>query len=87
MYRTFEHLKIIINIVFQEVVNFVRLRLSQGMEPEDICEDLMTRCLAPDCQMGGLGCDNMTVVLVCFTHYGSWRQVIKNKFNKLYSHT
>lgn len=26
----------------------------------------MTRCLAPDCQMGGLGCDNMTVVLVCF---------------------
>ena len=28
----------------------------------------MTRCLAPDCQMGGLGCDNMTVVLVCFLH-------------------
>lgn len=26
----------------------------------------MTRCLAPDCQMGGLGCDNMTVVLVCY---------------------
>lgn len=28
----------------------------------------MTRCLAPDCQMGGLGCDNMTVVLVGFLH-------------------
>lgn len=28
----------------------------------------MTRCLAPDCQMGGLGCDNMTVVLICFLH-------------------
>jgi len=28
----------------------------------------MTRCLAPDCQMGGLGCDNMTVILVCFLH-------------------
>lgn len=28
----------------------------------------MTRCLAPDCQMGGLGCDNMTVVLVCFVN-------------------
>lgn len=25
----------------------------------------MTRCLAPDCQMGGLGCDNMTVILIC----------------------
>ncbi|XP_023210627.1 probable protein phosphatase 2C T23F11.1 [Centruroides sculpturatus] len=30
-----------------------------------ICEELMNLCLAPDCQMGGLGCDNMTVVLVC----------------------
>ncbi|KAG7174776.1 protein phosphatase 2C T23F11.1-like [Homarus americanus] len=59
----------------QEVVNFIRLRLSQGMEPEDVCEDLMTRCLAPDCQMGGLGCDNMTVVLICFVHSGSWREV------------
>ena len=28
----------------------------------------MIRCLAPDCQVGGLGCDNMTVVLVCFLH-------------------
>lgn len=33
-----------------------------------ICEELMMRCLAPDCQNSGLGCDNMTVVLVCFTN-------------------
>lgn len=26
----------------------------------------MMNCLAPDCQLGGLGCDNMTVVIVCF---------------------
>lgn len=52
----------------EEVIEFVRLRIGSGMDPEDICEDLMTRCLAPDCQMGGLGCDNMTVVLVCFLH-------------------
>ena len=32
----------------------------------------MTRCLAPDCQMGGLGCDNMTVVLVCFLNGSSY---------------
>jgi protein phosphatase PTC2/3 len=50
----------------QEVVNFVRARLATGMEPEMICEDLMMRCLAPDCQNSGLGCDNMTVVIVCF---------------------
>ncbi len=28
----------------------------------------MTRCLAPNCQMGGLGCDNMTVVLCLLLH-------------------
>lgn len=35
----------------------------------------MTRCLAPDCQMGGLGCDNMTVVLVCFLHGGTYEEL------------
>lgn len=50
----------------EEVLEFVRARIAQQISPEIICEQLMTRCLAPDCQMGGLGCDNMTVVLVCF---------------------
>jgi len=52
----------------QEVVDFCLSRLGQGLEPEDVCEELMTRCLSPDCQMGGLGCDNMTCVLVFFLH-------------------
>lgn len=50
----------------EEVIEFVRVRLADKMEPEVVCEELMTRCLAPDASMGGLGCDNMTVVLVCF---------------------
>lgn len=50
----------------EEVLEFVRSRIAQQIPPEIICEQLMTRCLAPDCQMGGLGCDNMTVVIVCF---------------------
>ncbi|CAK9825133.1 Probable protein phosphatase 2C T23F11.1 [Anthophora retusa] len=60
-----------------EVVNFVRTRLVQSkfgtgqeqdvMDPEEICEKLMKHCLAPDALMG-TGCDNMTVVLVCFLH-------------------
>jgi len=49
----------------EEVLEFVRSRIAQQIQPEIICEQLMTRCLAPDCQMGGLGCDNMTVVLAC----------------------
>lgn len=46
------------------------------MHPEEICEELMTRCLAPDVQMGGLGGDNMTVVLVCFLHGKSYEDLV-----------
>lgn len=53
----------------------MRFRVSNGMEPEDICEDLMTRCLAPNGQMGGLGCDNMTVVIVCFLGERTWKEL------------
>lgn len=56
----------------QEVVDYVRDRLAIKMEPEQVCEELLTRCLAPDSSMGGLGCDNMTVVLVCMLHDSSW---------------
>jgi len=52
----------------EEVLKFVRTRIAQQMPPEIICEELMTRCLAPNCQMGGLGCDNMTVVLCLLLH-------------------
>ena len=55
----------------------MRTRIGQGMEPEDICEELMTRCLAPDCQMGGLGCDNMTVVLICLTPGGTYTELTR----------
>jgi protein phosphatase 2C family protein 2/3 len=59
----------------EEAVEFVRRRLSMRQEPETICEELMTTCLAPDCQMGGLGCDNMTVILVCFLHGKSYEEL------------
>lgn len=59
----------------EEVVDFVRARIAQRMDPDIICEELMTRCLAPDCQMGGLGCDNMTVLLVCCLHDGDYSQL------------
>ncbi|GAB1599988.1 probable protein phosphatase 2C T23F11.1, partial [Argonauta hians] len=61
----------------EDVVKFVRARIAQGMMPELICEELMTACLAPDCNMGGLGCDNMTVVIVCFLHGGTYEELAK----------
>ncbi|XP_070154289.1 probable protein phosphatase 2C T23F11.1 [Polyergus mexicanus] len=63
----------------EEVVRFVRTRLAQTklgdteshrnvtIRPEEICEELLNCCLAPDALMG-TGCDNMTVILVCFLH-------------------
>lgn len=60
----------------EEVVDFVRKRIGIGLFPEEICEDLMTHCLAPDCQMGGLGGDNMTVVLVCFLHNKTYDDLV-----------
>jgi protein phosphatase 2C family protein 2/3 len=60
----------------QEVVDFVIRRLGGGAEPEDICEELMTRCLAADCSMGGLGCDNMTVILIATLHDKPYQRLI-----------
>ncbi|XP_011065305.1 PREDICTED: probable protein phosphatase 2C T23F11.1 [Acromyrmex echinatior] len=62
----------------EEVVQFVRTRLAHPklgdgeasnctIHPEEICEELLNCCLAPDALMG-TGCDNMTVILVCFLH-------------------
>uniref|UniRef100_U5EXW4 protein-serine/threonine phosphatase n=1 Tax=Corethrella appendiculata TaxID=1370023 RepID=U5EXW4_9DIPT len=61
----------------QEVIDFVRLQISQGLYIEEICENLMTRCLSPDCQMGGLGGDNMTVIIVCFLHGRPYEDLVE----------
>lgn len=42
--------------------------IGEGKYPEDICEELLSFCLAPICQMGGLGGDNMSIIIVCFLH-------------------
>lgn len=110
----------------EDVCIFVREQIAQGLYPEEICENLMTKCLAPDCQvrdcfllcphstvagtkptrhrigktrvmqycsrsiahslitnsnyvlqMGGLGGDNMTVILVCFLHNKPYEELIE----------
>eukprot|EP00112_Aurelia_sp_Birch-Aquarium-sp1_P006300 Seg1698.2 transcript_id=Seg1698.2/GoldUCD/mRNA.D3Y31 product="putative protein phosphatase 2C T23F11.1" protein_id=Seg1698.2/GoldUCD/D3Y31 len=61
----------------EEVVDFVRCRIAKKNSPEQICEELLSHCLAPDCQMGGLGCDNMTVILVCLLNGGSYEDLAK----------
>jgi len=47
----------------QQVVDFVRCRLQRGVKPPAIVEQLLHACLA-ESPVQGVGCDNMTVVLV-----------------------
>ncbi|BGP27668.1 Protein phosphatase 2C 2 [Rhodotorula toruloides] len=48
----------------QQVIDYVRLAVSQEKPLQTICEDLIDRCLAPDSDWGGVGCDNMTMMVV-----------------------
>lgn len=50
----------------QEVVDFIRHKLCQHKSLGPICEELMDYCLAEKGNMAGIGCDNMTVVIVAF---------------------
>ncbi|XP_075245417.1 putative protein phosphatase 2C T23F11.1 [Convolutriloba macropyga] len=60
-----------------EVVEFCRHRIANQMEPTKVCEELISRCLATECNQGGVGCDNMTVILVCFTHGDTYSHLAK----------
>lgn len=53
----------------QQVVDFVRYKVSEGKELSEIGEMMCDHCLAPDTSSGaGIGCDNMTVLIVAITH-------------------
>ncbi|KAK9238214.1 phosphatase 2C-like domain-containing protein [Lipomyces kononenkoae] len=48
----------------QAVVEFVRRGIAEKQDLKLICENLMDNCLAPSSDLAGVGCDNMTVVIV-----------------------
>ncbi|CAO0790994.1 unnamed protein product [Mucor circinelloides] len=50
----------------QQVVDFVRCKLCEHKSLGPICEELMDYCLAEKGNMSGIGCDNMTVIIVAF---------------------
>jgi protein phosphatase 1G len=50
----------------QQAVDFCRQRLAGGAAPAAVCEALCDACCARDTRGSGLGCDNMSVVLVVF---------------------
>lgn len=48
----------------QQVIDYVRRAIANRKELTEICEELMDKCCAPDSDWGGVGCDNMTVMIV-----------------------
>jgi protein phosphatase 1G len=49
----------------QEAVRFVRERLADGAAPTDVACQLLDACLASDPKEArGVGCDNMTAIVV-----------------------
>lgn len=54
----------------QEVVDFVRRQLAGGASEREACEALLDDCLSPDCGGSGVGCDNMSAVIVTFGPQG-----------------
>ena len=48
----------------QAAVQFVRGRLGAGVQPQEVAASLCDACMAPDTHGVGLGCDNMSVVIV-----------------------
>jgi serine/threonine protein phosphatase PrpC len=48
----------------QQTVDFVRRRLAADTQLSEICEHLADECTAPDASGTGIGCDNMSVVIV-----------------------
>ncbi|XP_039292202.1 probable protein phosphatase CG10417 [Nilaparvata lugens] len=50
----------------QEVVDFVKPKLHEGVPVSKICEQMFDHCLAPNTLGDGTGCDNMTCIIVKF---------------------
>ncbi|GAA5906085.1 PP2C family serine/threonine-protein phosphatase [Sporobolomyces salmoneus] len=69
----------------QQVIDFVRLSISKNQTLEQICETMMDRCLAPDSDWGGVGCDNMTMMVVAILGdrtLEEWYEWVKERVEK-----
>lgn len=67
----------------QAVVEFVRRGIVAGQELHQICENMMDNCLASSSDGGGIGCDNMTIMIVGLLQKGQtkeqWYEMIKDR--------
>lgn len=50
----------------QAVIEFVRRGIAAKQDLDKICENMMDNCLASNSETGGVGCDNMTMIIIAF---------------------
>ncbi|KAF8582140.1 PP2C-domain-containing protein [Ramaria rubella] len=74
----------------QQVVDVVRRLIHNGVELPEICNELMDICLAPDSNSGGgIGCDNMTVLVVALLNGRTkeeWYAWVKDRVAQQYGY-
>lgn len=69
----------------QQVVDFTRRAIANGDGLDKIAEDMMDKCMARDSESAGIGCDNMTVVVVALLNGRSteeWQAWVKERVDK-----
>ncbi|KAL8972614.1 MAG: hypothetical protein Q9183_000448 [Haloplaca sp. 2 TL-2023] len=69
----------------QAVVEFVRRGIAAKQTLSKICENMMDNCLSPSSETGGVGCDNMTMVIVALLRGKSrdeWYQEIADRVSR-----
>ena len=52
----------------QAVIEFTRRGIAAKQELHLICENMMDNCLASNSETGGVGCDNMTMIVIGLLH-------------------
>lgn len=53
-------------------MDFVRQRLLEGQSPKYISESVCEHCLAKDTGGTGIGCDNMSVMVILFKRFSNF---------------
>jgi protein phosphatase 2C family protein 2/3 len=69
----------------QQVIDFTRRAVANGDKLGKICEDMMVKCLATESETGGIGCDNMTVVVIALLGGRTpeeWQAWVKERVDK-----
>lgn len=69
----------------QAVIEFVRRGIVAKQSLSSICENMMDNCLASNSDTGGVGCDNMTMVVVGLLKdktVDEWYTEIANRVSK-----